>query len=256
MKLFFRKYGEGKPVIILHGLFGQSDNWTSIARNLSEHGFSVLTADLRNHGLSGHSEDFSYQVMAEDLYELVNDELHKKPVVVGHSLGAKVILWFEYMFPGLASSLIPVDMAMRKYEPHHTNVLKGLNAVPLHEIKTRQEADRILSEYIPDAAVRQFLLKNLHRSDVHSEQLQWRFNLKTITEKYHFILEPVPEFHSDTPVFLIYGKNSSYVNEKDLQQYQRCFPNFSFRCVEDAGHWVHADQPAIFLQVLLEYLLK
>jgi pimeloyl-ACP methyl ester carboxylesterase len=256
MILFQRSYGQGYPVLIFHGLFGQSDNWTSIARRLSETGLQVYTLDLRNHGLSGHDEIFDYEHMAADIYETIGSLHLDKPILMGHSMGAKAILHYEYLFPAHAKALITVDMAARAYEGHHQSVIEGLNAVDPESIQTRNEADEILSRYIHDMAVRQFLLKNLHRSEADPNKLNWRFNLKIITEKYPNILKPVPQYHSSTPAFLIYGEHSGYITNDDLRDYAQRFSHFEYYEVKNCGHWVHAEKPDVFFETVNNYIHK
>ncbi len=256
MVIFHRSYGQGYPVLIFHGLFGQSDNWTSIARRLAETGLQVYTLDLRNHGLSGHDENFDYEYMAADIHETIRSLNLEKPVLIGHSMGAKAILHYEYLFPSHAKALIAVDMATRAYEGHHQAVIEGLNAVDPDSIKTRNEADEILSRYIKDTTVRQFLLKNLHRSESDPNKLNWRFNLKVITEKYPNILKPVPQYQSETPTLLIYGERSGYITPDDLMEYERRFTRFEFYEVKNCGHWVHAEKPDEFLGAVNNFIHK
>lgn len=256
MILFHRSYGEGYPVLIFHGLFGQSDNWTSIARRLAVTGLQVYTLDLRNHGLSAHDENFDYEHMAADIHETIRSLNLEKPVLIGHSMGAKAILYYEHLFPNHAKALIPVDMAARAYEGHHQAVIEGLNAVDTDSIKTRNEADDILSRYIKDMAVRQFLLKNLHRSDHDLHALDWRFNLKVITEKYPNILKPVPHYQSSTPAFLIYGERSGYITPDDIRDYTQRFSNVEFQEIKNCGHWVHAEKPDDFFKAVNHYIHK
>lgn len=256
MILFNRSYGDGIPIMIFHGLFGQSDNWTSIARSMADNGLKVVTLDLRNHGLSGHHHRFSYEDMAGDIHETITHLGMRNPVLLGHSMGAKAILWYEYMFPGTSRALIVVDMAMREYPRQHQRVLDGLRAVPVDKIQSRNDAEGILREYIDDPAVRQFLMKNLYRTSNGSGTFQWRFNLPVIAENYDKILQAVPCYASSTPVHLIYGEQSGYILPEDILRYQKQFSFFSFQKIPHAGHWVHAERPGEFLQEVLEFMKK
>ncbi|MCX8081697.1 MAG: alpha/beta fold hydrolase [Bacteroidia bacterium] len=256
MILFHRSYGSGHPVLIFHGLFGQSDNWTTIARQLAEEGYLAITVDLRNHGLSPHHPDFDYPSMAHDIHDTMLSLGISSPVLIGHSMGAKAVMFYDHLFPGSAKGVIVVDMAMRKYEGHHHSVLEGLNAIDLDHIKTRNEADLQLSKYIKELPVRQFLLKNLHRSEESPEKLAWRFNLKVITEKYYHILQSVPKYASQTPVSLIYGKHSGYITNEDISDFKQTYSAFEHHEIKDCGHWVHAEKPREFLEASLSFLRK
>ncbi|MBC7862739.1 MAG: alpha/beta fold hydrolase, partial [Bacteroidia bacterium] len=182
MTLFSRKYGAGKPLVILHGLFGQSDNWNTLSKKFAENSFEVFTVDLRNHGLSPHSDEWSYESMAQDLKEFIVENNLEKPFLIGHSLGGKVLMFFEMMFPDIAEKIVVVDMAPKAYPPHHNEALKALMAVDLEKVSSRKDAENKLNEFALDFGTKQFLLKNLYRlTETENQKLfGWRFNLKTI----------------------------------------------------------------------------
>jgi len=254
MKLAYREYGTGQPLIILHGLFGQSDNWNTLAKQFSEKGFRVFTVDQRNHGLSPHSNDWNYEVMADDVMELINDHGLEKPVLLGHSMGGKTVMFFEWKYPRVADKIIVADISPRQYEPHHNEVLMALNSVDFSEIKTRKEAEAKLNEYISDFGTKQFLLKNIYWKDSAGNVMDWRFNLKTITEKYDNITAPVPLFKSQTPCLVVKGERSHYVMERDMQEFKERFENCRLEVIAGAGHWVHAEKPREFFDVVLNFL--
>ena len=156
MELAYREYGNGQPLLILHGLFGQSDNWNSLAKRFGEHGFKVFAIDQRNHGLSPHSNIWDYQSMAQDLKEFLDTHQLENVILLGHSMGGKTVLFFEELYPSIADKLVIADIAPRAYEPHHDAVLKALNAVDFSEINTRKEAEHILNQYISDFGTKQF----------------------------------------------------------------------------------------------------
>jgi len=254
MKLAYREFGEGRPLIILHGLFGQSDNWNTLAKQFATNGFRVFTIDQRNHGLSPHSEDWNYEVMAADLKEFISDHSITSPILIGHSMGGKTVLFFEKNHPGIASQLVLVDIAPRAYAPHHDEVIEALNAVNLGQISGRKEAEAILSSHLHDAGTRQFLLKNLYWKDEVHKQLDWRFNLKTITENYNGVGVAVPFYTSRVKTLVIRGQKSAYVNESDIEDYKRRFPAISFETIQNAAHWVHAEKPQEFFNVVLAFI--
>ena len=254
MKLAYREYGKGQALIILHGLFGQSDNWNTLAKQFGEQGYSVFTLDLRNHGLSPHSEEWNYSEMANDLYEFIATHNLEHPILLGHSMGGKVVLFFENKFPGLASKLIIADIAPRAYEPHHNEVLSALRAVDFSLIKTRKEAETKMTEHLADFGTSQFLLKNIYWRDTENNIMDWRFNLKVILEKYNNIGVAVPEFKSETKCLVIAGEKSNYISEKDKTDFSNRFKNCSFETIVGAGHWVHAEKPKEFLDVVLKFI--
>ena len=254
MKLAYREFGEGQPLIILHGLFGQSDNWNTLAKRFGENGFKVYTLDQRNHGLSQHSDAWDYQLMAKDLKEFIEEHHLQNVILLGHSMGGKTVLFFEQMFPQLANKLIIVDISPRAYEPHHDSVLKALNAVDFTDINTRKEAEAILGEYISDFGTKQFLLKNIFWKEDETKQMAWRFNLKTITKEYNNIGVSVPFFISDTKTMFIRGEKSDYIKNDDEADIASRFSNYQLKTIANSGHWVHAEQPEAFFNCVMDFI--
>lgn len=254
MQLAFREYGSGQPLIILHGLFGQSDNWNTLAKRFAENGFRVFAVDQRNHGLSSHSEFWDYNVMAEDLKNFISHHQLEKPIVIGHSMGGKTAMFFELNFPGIAQKLIVADIAPRAYEAHHDSVLKALNAVDFSKIKSRKEAEAVLHNYIPDFGTKQFLLKNIYWKDEANTQLEWRFNLKVIDKNYSNVGAEAPLLSSRIPSLFIRGEKSNYVTEKDISDIEKRFPNYYLSTIADSGHWIHAEKPNEFFEEVMKFI--
>ncbi len=254
MKLAYREFGTGQPLIILHGLFGQSDNWNTLAKNFAEKGFHVFTVDQRNHGLSPHSDVWNYEVMADDLKELIDDNALTDPIILGHSMGGKTVMFFEAKYPKLPSKIIIVDIAPRAYKPHHDDVLKALNAVDLSVVKTRKDAEAKLSEYISDFGTKQFLLKNIYWKDTENNLMDWRFNLKVISNNLNNINVEVPHFKSETKCLVIKGERSNYIKERDLEDFRSRFTNCKIETIAEAGHWVHAEKPKEFFELVLGFI--
>jgi pimeloyl-ACP methyl ester carboxylesterase len=252
MKLNFKKIGAGKPLIIVHGLFGAADNWFTIAREL-EKDFTLYLVDQRNHGDSPHSQDWNYAVMAEDLKELMEQEDLSSASFLGHSMGGKTVMTIAMNYPHLVEKLIVADIAPRFYPIHHQQILKGLNSIPLDTIKSRKEADDILSEYIQIPGIRQFLLKSLGRGD--SGGFKWKVNLPVITEKIANVGEAIA---SDKPfekaTLFMGGENSDYILESDKEDIDRFFPNSHLIYIKNAGHWLHAEQPAAVVETVRSFL--
>jgi esterase len=253
MKLFFRKLGEGQPMIILHGLFGQSDNWQTLAKQFAEK-YQVYTVDLRNHGHSPHSDEWNYSVMSADLFELINDNDLKEVILIGHSLGGKVAMQLALDHPEKLSKLIVADMAPKYYPPHHDKIIAGLKSIDFDLIKTRKEADEQLSKYINDFGTKQFLLKNLYWKD--ENKLAWRFNLNAIAKNIEAVGET---FATDAkqcilPTLFLRGERSKYILDEDVPQIEKLFPHYELKTIAAAGHWIHADQPKAFYDAVIDFI--
>jgi esterase len=253
MKLYFRKYGSGQPMIILHGLFGQSDNWNSLARQFGESGFEVYAVDQRNHGLSPQSEEWDYQTMSDDLHELVLDNNLKNIILIGHSMGGKTAMQYALQHPEGVDKLIVVDISPKSYPPQHPSVVKGLNAVDFNVVKTRKEVESILSEYINDFGTKQFLLKNLYWKE--NSRLDWRFNIKVITEKMENVGESIALNNSvDVPSLFIRGEKADYILDEDMDLIRDLFPRSMLETIPGAGHWVHAEKPKEFFECVMRFV--
>lgn len=251
MNLFFRKTGDGSPIIILHGLFGSSDNWLSIARVLGE-SHTVYSIDQRNHGQSEHSDYFSYEIMAEDLREFILEHNIQNPIIIGHSMGGKVAMQFAVDHADIMKKLIVVDIAPKIYPVHHDTILEGLNSINMQTLTSRNEADEQLAKYVPDMGTRQFLLKNIART---AEGFAWKINLPVIEtgiEQIGVGLEP--NAHYDGETLFIRGKNSNYIKDEDEVTLKHYFPNSELVTIENAGHWVHAEQPETFLAAIKAFV--
>jgi len=251
MKLNVRKTGAGKPLIILHGLFGSADNWMSIAKELSE-SYTLYLVDQRNHGDSGHSEEWNYQVMAGDIVELMDGEGLDKAFLMGHSMGGKTAMFVALSHPDRVEKLIVADIAPRYYAVHHEKILEGLNAIDLETISSRKEADDKLAEYIDEAGIRQFLLKSLTRKE---GKFAWKVNLSVITEKIEIVGEAIAGDKTfENPTLFMGGANSKYIQDKDKADIDHYFPNNHLIYIKDAGHWLHAEQPAAVIETVKAFL--
>ena len=253
MKLFYRKFGKGQPLFILHGLFGQSDNWNTLAKQISEQGFEVYTIDQRNHGLSPHSTTWDYHSMSSDIEELMQDLLLEKCILLGHSMGGKTAMKFALEHDYLLDKLIIADMAPRHYPPHHQAVIQGLQAVDFKKIQNRKEAEIILSQYIDDLGTRQFLLKNIFWKD--DGIMDWRFNLKVIKDQIENMGEAIQtDSPCEVPTLFIRGEKSQYIQDSDLSPIKDIFPRSYVETIQNAGHWVHAEQPQAFFNAVMDFI--
>lgn len=252
VRLNFQSYGRGFPIIILHGLFGSLDNWQTISRRLGEF-FQVFAVDLRNHGGSPHSDDFNYDVMAEDLRGFVETHGLSRCHLLGHSLGGKAAMEFALRHAALVEKLVVVDMAPRAYPPAHIPIFEALLALDLRSFRDRREIADALAPAIPDLVTRQFLLKSLTRDE--SDALQWRLNLPAIYRNYSRLNQELENGRTFAgPALFLRGQRSDYITEKDASLIRRFFPNAKIVSVSGAGHWIHADAPEAFLKATLDFL--
>ncbi len=251
MKLFFREVGQGQPIVILHGIFGSSDNWLTQARMLSSQ-YRVFSLDLRNHGLSPHDDVFDYPAMVEDLAGFLDQHQLKDPVIIGHSMGGKVAMNFALAHPEKLEKLIVVDIAPKAYDLEHYVIVDGLKAIPIEAIASRTEADEVLARFVPEPDVRQFLLKNLQRKPEGG--FTWKLNLPVIDKhlpKIGFDLEFSGVFQK--PVLFIRGSKSKYIRDNDIDRIKTVFPNAVLETL-DTGHWVQAEKPKEFVELVEGWL--
>ena len=235
MKLHCKTLGEGRPLLILHGLLGSGDNWAAIARALSAYGFAVTTIDQRNHGRSPHDASMDYRCMAEDLQELIVANSWENPVLLGHSMGGKTAMFHLQLFPGIAEKLIVADIAPRYYPPHHAAVFSALHAADLTVLTSRKAVEDALRSKLTEETVVQFLLKNLYWNE--QEKLAWRFNLPVIESHIEDIsaaLPNTPVVHQ--PVLFLRGEHSGYIRASDIPVIRQLFPNAEVETVSGAGH--------------------
>jgi pimeloyl-ACP methyl ester carboxylesterase len=251
MKLNYKKTGTGPPLVILHGLFGSADNWFSIARELDKE-FTMYLVDQRNHGDSPHDDEWNYEVMVEDLRELLDEEGLVKVNLMGHSMGGKTVMNFALKYPERVEKLIVADIAPRYYPVHHESILEGLNSLDLKTISSRKEADDALANYISEPGIRQFLLKSLGRD---ADGFAWKINLPVISKNIENVGEALPEGESfEGPTLFLAGANSNYVQQKDLPEILEFFPNYELEFVQNAGHWLHAEQPHAVVEEIRKFL--
>jgi len=264
MELFYRDFGTGFPVVILHGLYGSSDNWTGIARELSEN-FRVIIPDQRNHGRSPHDPVHTYSALAEDLLELIIKLELDKFILAGHSMGGKAASWFSRLWPEKLSGLVIVDMTPFRSNPgenpiyyFHRKILTAMNVTDLDKFKSRDEANVIFDSVTSSVRIRQFLLKNITRTK--EGRFKWKLNpayleknLMNILdgfERIEKVLEPLSGF----PVRFLRAGNSEYITEEDIPYILRLYPGAEIVTVNGASHWLHAEYPEVFIRTIREIL--
>ena len=268
MELFYRKYGEpAPPLVIVHGLYGSSDNWVSIARDLSDR-FEVYAVDQRNHGNSPHSPVHDYPSMREDLREFMDGQEIKKAVLVGHSMGAKTVMCFAEAWPERVQALVSVDMAPKSYRElalashtaaNHSSMIEAMMQLDLSKIHSREEADRALATSIGSERIRSFLLKNLRRK--RGGTFVWRINLEALSGNLEAIFEGMDREAivarggiTGFPALFISGGESDYIRITDHQLIREIFPTAEVLTIPGTGHWVHAEKPELLVKTLRYFL--
>lgn len=254
MKLNFKEYGEGKPLVILHGLFGSLDNWFSLAKAFADNRH-VYLVDQRNHGQSPHTETHTYEEMAEDLFGFFKEHALNDAVLIGHSMGGKTAMTFAAKHPELIEKLVVVDMGTKAYPVHHDLIIRSMQALDLENISSRSEAEEELKHLLDeDESTIQFLLKNVYRKKNHdgSTNYAWRFNLDVLANDIEEMGLPVLKGSEVASLFL-YGKRSKYILEEDKGGIAELFPNCTFKSL-DTGHWVHAQDPEGFVKSVKTFI--
>lgn len=245
--------GEGKPLLIIHGFLGMSDNWKSFSSLYAAEGFQVHLLDLRNHGKSFHSNEFNYSIMSKDILEYCQLNNLTSISIIGHSMGGKVAMLFATTYPELVDKLIVADIGPKYYAPHHEDILAGLNAVDFTTKPDRTDVEEILYPFIPDLGTRQFLMKNLYWKE--PGQLAFRFNLAVFNAQIETIGEALPAAnHFDKPTLFIRGGNSRYILDTDVPEIGKHFSNFELATIPNVGHWLHAENPKLFFEETSKFL--
>lgn len=244
--------GEGKPLFILHGFLGMSDNWKTLGIKYAEEEFQVHLIDQRNHGHSFHSEEFNYAVLVQDLKAYAQSKSISEFDLIGHSMGGKTAMLFATENPQMVKSLVVADIAPKYYPPHHKGILEGLASIDFEVVKSRSEADNQLALYVSDASVRQFLLKNLYWKT--REKLGLRMNLEALMENESEIGVELPKNNTFAGrTLFLKGEFSEYVMPEDESLIKAHFPNAEIDMISKSGHWLHAQNPTEFLARTLRF---
>lgn len=256
--------GEGPPIVILHGLYGSSDNWMSIARKLSDT-YTIFLPDQRNHGQSPHSIRHDYSEMTTDLEELVNENIKGKFSLLGHSMGGKTAISFALKNPGLLDSLIVADISPFSRHPEdfsivdsHTKITSILLHTDLETAQSRKEAEvKVLSAF-EDKRLASFLLKSIYRNE--NGKFAWRINAPAIYNNLEKLMAGVivPESAAagvtGFPVLFIRGSNSDYLPESHFNNLRLLFPAAEIYTIPEAGHWLHAEKPDEFSDIVRKFI--
>ncbi|MDX1752057.1 MAG: alpha/beta fold hydrolase [Salinimicrobium sediminis] len=253
MKLHSQIIGEGRPMLILHGFLGMSDNWKTLGNDFAEAGFQVHLIDQRNHGRSPHNDTFNYLELAKDIKEYIDSHHLENVILIGHSMGGKTAMTAAALFPHLIEKLVVVDIAPKYYAPHHQTILEGLAAIDNASLTSRGDADELLSQYIKEKAVRMFLLKNLYWKT--KEKLGLRLNLEVLTSQVEELGKALPgEYSYNNPTLFIKGERSNYITSEDKALIEKHFPKATIVSIPKAGHWVHAENKDEFYRTVMNFI--
>ncbi len=253
MKLFHKEFGSGKPLVILHGLFGFSDNWQSHAKSLSSY-YRVILFDLRNHGRSPWDDSHSYDDMATDVAESLDQLSIDKACFIGHSMGGKVLMHLGLNHGSYVEKMIVVDMGTKSYPLHHQDVIHAIQSVNIENVNARSQVHEMLKPLLTSEGLRQFLLKNLYWKE--KGVLAWRMNVKTLVKNMEEVLSALPDGEIINESLFIRGGLSNYILDDDIDEIQNQFPNSKLITIDGAGHWVHAEDSEAFLEATLSFLLR
>ena len=252
IKLNYKSFGDGEPLLIVHGLMGMLDNWQTLAKEYAQN-FEVFILDARNHGHSPWDDELNYEVMMYDLLEFCHEHSLSEFHLLGHSMGGKTAMKFAANFPDFVEKLIVADIAPKQYPVHHHMILRGLSSLNFDTIKSRGEADKILSKYVTDSGVRNFLMKSMYW--VEKGRLGLRFNLESIKSNIEMMGAVIDDGQFEGETLFIRGSKSDYVKDSDIETIHEQFPQMQLHTIKNAGHWLHAEEPAEFVQVTRDFLL-
>jgi pimeloyl-ACP methyl ester carboxylesterase len=251
--LYSKIEGEGHPFLIIHGFLGMSDNWKTLGGQFAAQGFQVHMLDMRNHGRSFHTHEFTYEAMANDVLEYCQVNHLENIVLLGHSMGGKIAMLLSCLHPDLVSKLIVADIGPKFYAPHHDTILAGLSAVDFSQKPSRNQVDEIVSQYITDFGTRQFLLKSLYWEE--PGQLAFRFNLPVFMNNKSSIGKALPEaLQFDKSTLFLRGDKSDYILDDDISLIKHHFPVSEIQTISNAGHWLHAENPQDFYYSVLRFI--
>jgi len=246
--------GSGEPLLIIHGFLGMGDNWKSLGRKFSED-YEVHLIDQRNHGRSFHADEFSNEILVDDLVDYIAYYQLEKVNVLGHSMGGKIAMLFAVTYPEKVIKLMVADIGPKFYPRHHDLILEGLSAVDFTKQRSRKQVEEVLQAYVPEIGIRQFLLKNVYWKT--KEQLAFRFNLNGLLDNIDEIGTALPSltvFEGET--LFLKGENSGYIRDDDKVLIEAHFPKVTIVTVKNAGHWLHAENPNDFYDHIVSFLMK
>ncbi|HEY0046410.1 MAG TPA: alpha/beta fold hydrolase [Flavobacterium sp.] len=251
--LYSKIEGAGEPLLILHGFLGMSDNWKTLGTRYAAAGFQVHLPDMRNHGRSFHSDDFTYPAMVTDIEDYCKEHKLENVSMIGHSMGGKIAMNFAAKNPDMTKKLIIADIAPKYYRPHHDDIFEALNAVDFSKTTDRGEIEKMMMPFVPESSTRQFLMKSIYRKT--PTELAFRFNLELFNKKEDAIGEALPQdARFEKSVLFLKGENSRYIKDEDADLILHHFPHAKIEVISNAGHWLHAENPDEFFEKSINYL--
>ncbi len=264
MKLFYREYGDGKPIIIAHGLFGMSDNWISVAKALASD-FKVYVPDMRNHGKSPHSSDHTYEAMSNDLYEFIEDRKLENAVFIGHSMGGKTVLQFAEKHPEKVSGMVIIDISPKQYVPdaaffkkalNHKILLESMRKINLKEAKNRAELTELLQANFKNIFLIQLVQKNIYRDK--NKQFRWKINVEALRNHLSEMRREIKltDAVKSIKTLFVFGENSPYFRNTDKMFIKKKLPAAEIRIIPKSGHLIHIEQEKQFIDTILSFLKK
>ena len=251
-ELFSKVYGEGRPLIILHGLFGMSDNWATHAKIFTQHGWQVHAVDQRNHGRSPHTTGHSYDEMSSDLERYIRRHNLNNVVLMGHSMGGKTVMNFVVRLPSLVDAMIIVDIAPKAYPVHHQAYINAMKSIDFTKDNSRKAIEAKLSKQLNNPGIIQFFMKSLYWKS--REELAWRFNLSALEINIDGIGAALDYGYYNGPSLFISGGKSGYILPEDHDSIYEHFPQAGIVTIPEAGHWVHAEAKDSFSAEVLDFL--
>lgn len=255
MILHCRRYGfNGPALIFLHGILGLSDNWIGIAQKFSDR-FSVFIPDLRNHGLSPHSDEFGYNSMKDDVLQMIEQYDIKDPIIVGHSMGGKLAMIIALNNPEIVSKLIVVDISPALYkELDLGRILKIMRQFNFSAVNSRGQIADYFNTHIDDKGIVQLILKNVKINE--RRQFLWKPNIAALHDQLDELLS-FPEF--SMPYFnqtlFIKGENSDFINNENTSAIKSLFPKSIIQEIGNSGHWIHADNPNDLVKLIRSFII-
>ena len=252
MSLAFQEYGKGPPIIILHGLFGSSQNWHSMAERLADR-YRVFACDLRNHGASPWADSMTYPEMADDLETLMDENGLSSATVLGHSVGGKTAMLVSLRHPDLIEELVVVDIAPVSYQEPFLDYIRAMQEALRNGATRKAEVDAALASAVADPNTRLFLLQNLEE---RNGRLEWRINLDAIAANMSDLLAfpDVSALEYSGRALFVSGARSDYIGRTHHGQIYELFPQAEFAVIADAGHYPHVEQPEQFVQRITGFL--
>lgn len=264
MELYYKKEGTGPVLVVVHGLYGSSDNWLNIGKRLAKR-YTVYLIDQRNHGRSPFADTHTYNDMRNDLHDFFVQHNIEKATVLGHSMGGKTAMWFAADYPEKVEKLVIADIAPKDYMLLkndsqfylHQNILLAMQEIDFTQIKSRSDVDDVMAEKIDDERIRQFLLKNVAR-DKKTKRYYWRLNAEVLYNHLDEIVSGVNRRWLDDrfpitayPVIFIRGLKSHYILPEDEALIKEIYPDSRIIDIPEAGHWLHAERPKEFMKAVL-----